>query len=183
MQKSIAQPLIVYAGGNNARIGNMLESYIELRAFSKEIGRNLIFPFAEQAIASVFDYKDPGLPSGNTAVTQRLYGRLLRTAEEQVEEIERVEAYAYSPDKIHRVYFEHIGLEVAFGRGKIDWKSEVTNGLFDVDRPLLLRDPFPFKLSNRESGENLKQAIQFLCLRPAACGLRPAACGLRCWMP
>lgn len=55
--------LIVFSGGNNSRLGNVLGAYIELCMVCKRIGKRLVFPFAEDVIGRFFTFKTP---SGNT---------------------------------------------------------------------------------------------------------------------
>ena len=136
----------------------MLPLYLRLRKFCNQVGRELVFPFAEEVIGKVFEIDGAETPrdSGHHAVLQSLYGRVVRSAEELMEKRQGVASYGYSANEIHCVTFSELGVQVVFGRGVLDWQAYAAGFDLDPEVPLLLKDPFPF-VFNGESFECVMQ--------------------------
>ena len=158
--------LIVHAGGKNSRLGNMVAPYIELRLLAERFNRSLIYPFAEEVISRFFDIHSPANSAVDIDSCHKLYSRVLRTAEEIVEAGENTEAFRYSENRLHSIFFGDIGLKVMFGRGRLDWKQYSEDGCFDYSGPILLKDPYPMNVSELELPELLNEGKKFLSLKP-----------------
>ena len=157
--------LIVFSGENNSRLGNMLGAYIELCMVCERIGKRLVFPFAEDVIGRFISFSTP---SGNTDTVDQaktLYGRLVRSAEERLEQAEGVGAYQYTPGKVHSTIFSQLGVKVLFHNGEIDWASFVAEGGLDGAHPVILKDPFPFSVSGEPIEKVLEAGRRFLSPR------------------
>lgn len=159
---SEAAPLIVFAGGHNSRLGNMLSPYLELRMVCERIGRPLVFPFAEDVLSRFFNLGSANSLSETVEQARTLYGRMIRSAEERLEADEGVGPYQYSTGKIHQITLEQLGVDVLIHRGQIDWAAATANGVLSGSRPILIKDPFPFNVSKLSLPELLAKGSSYL---------------------
>lgn len=137
--------LIVNANGNNDRIGNVLPLYGRLHLLAGQLGRSLSFPFAERSISKIFERTD-GTPfsiDGSSMALNAALGRIIRTAEEVVEQSEKVAPYQYSEGVCHHIDLPDLGLRTIVFRGRTSITDPTSLALFDTDLDVVLKDPFP----------------------------------------
>jgi hypothetical protein len=168
-QETAARGLLaICSNGHNDRIGNLLPLYGRLHMLSQRLGRKLSFPFAEKSIIRILApnngesvFHDPD--KFNALLS--LYGRIIRTSEEQVEVREKTEPFNYSQGVLHRIDYPEIGLRTLFSRGTLDMHAPESQAAFDTEMSILWKEPYPLSDIGGSSEDILNYLSKHFCIR------------------